>query len=468
MGDPISLDCSPPVWIGAILWPEWRGTRSELNAAYNVPGHIDPSVRPKLLKMMIDGETAGEREAAARTLVAWPPERYKLRLAEWGVWIANAQRLALARTILDEIPPFVHRTGNPTSSFGVYYLYPNVVTKPIIHLTSDVALSADLEVRIREGRPWFAYPCPDDFSIGTEPEGAGSAITGFSTWNALSPTTMPTDDFLAPAIAALADCREGYPWLVPYHRLYPTDWQGNGVMYSLGLRWQSVIVLPNRPSWMSPPQVPADPRFAWWEQLRHVPSSWVCNRGETERFLYYDGPTKSAVPVSVSLENAGSALRFTPGSSDAPPVVQRTYFGLPTQDVAFDRSRTDWRKELPKHEGLYIDVRSGVVRGQAVRPITELVPLGAKLPLEGEEVVDALWRMLVRYGLTDEEADGLVTAWTPQLFRTEGRRFVLRMSPEEYARQCPMQCRPTPSEVVRLGLVLSEFDPPHAAEPTRH
>lgn len=71
--------------------------------------------------------------------------------------------------------------------------------------------------------------------------------------------------------------------------------------------------------------------------------------------------------------------------------------------------------------------------------------------------------MLVRFGLTGPEADGLLAAWAPQFFRTEGRRFILRMSPAEYARQCPMQVRPAPTEVVRLGLVLTEFDPIPAA-----
>jgi hypothetical protein len=73
--------------------------------------------------------------------------------------------------------------------------------------------------------------------------------------------------------------------------------------------------------------------------------------------------------------------------------------------------------------------------------------------------------MLLRYGLTSPEADGLIAAWTPQFFRAEGRRFILRMSPAEYARQCPMQVRPTPTEVVRLGLVLTEFDPPPTTHP---
>ena len=79
-------------------------------------------------------------------------------------------------------------------------------------------------------------------------------------------------------------------------------------------------------------------------------------------------------------------------------------------------------------------------------------------PLQGPAVIQRFREMLLAYGLSGSEAEGLIAAWTPQFFRTEGRRFVLRMSPEEYARQCPMQVRPAPTEVVRLGLILTEFD----------
>ena len=65
------------------------------------------------MRMMTDGETPAEREAAARALLTWPPKSYKLRLAEWGVWISEKGQLKLLQSVIDEIPPFVHRTGNP-------------------------------------------------------------------------------------------------------------------------------------------------------------------------------------------------------------------------------------------------------------------------------------------------------------------------------------------------------------------
>src|SRR6185312_3904794 len=123
------------------------------------------------------------------------------------------------------------------------------------------------------------------------------------------------------------------------------------------LHWQSVIVCPERASWMHPPDVPADPRFAWWRRLRDVQSSWVSSRGEAERFLYYDGPTRAAVPVSVSLDEP-LGLHFTKAPVDAV---------IPGQSGEQGQSGTSAnsvaRGGLPEHEGLYIQVKSDQIGG---------------------------------------------------------------------------------------------------------
>lgn len=463
--DSVSFDSNPPIDVGGVVsspqpngwWPRY----AEHNLAHEPTISIPISVRDTLAKMMTSGASAEEREAAARTLVVWPPDHYRLRLAEWGVWIQNENHMALAQSILDEIPPFVHRTGNPISDFQDYFLYPMMVTKPIVHLTVDVPLAADVEVHIREGRPWFGYPKPDDFGVGVKPDEQQSQLLGreaqgFS--RAIPNATTEPDDFDAPAISPLADRREGYPWLVPHHRLYPTGFLGDARIFRLGLRWQSLVISPTLLLGDVPPMVPADPRFRWWERLRAVRSSWVTNRGETERFLYYDGPTRATVPVAVTLEETGHRLRFLIIPVDSP------YEGnpdSPMRDISpeFHPLLTSHHNGLPNHEGLFVEVRGGVLGAQAMTIANDSpVVLDANLPLRGEAVIATFREMLTRYGLTAPEAEGLVAAWTPQFFQTKGRRFILRMSPQDYARQCPMQVRPAPTEVVRLGLVLTEFD----------
>lgn len=472
--DPLALDTKPLIYVGGIVSAvssspgfAFNGGWAEHDLLVDPAIGIEPGVRATLEKMMLGGAAPEEREAAARALVDWPPDRYRLRVAEWGVWINNDGHMALAQSLLDEIPPFVHRTGNPVSSFGSYFLYPSMVTKPIVHLTSDVPLAVDVEAQISEGRPWFGYPLPDDFAIGGENvpyRGIGGA-GGFSVPG--TSTSQPADDFMAPAIPSLPDCREGYPWLVPHHRVRQsegTTFGGPALIANLGLRWQSAILCPDRLSWMVTPAVPPDPRFAWWTRLRDVPSDWVTNRGETERFLYYDGPTRAAVPLAVNLEGAGR-LRFA-----MPKPPHFGYGASPRSEPQFQPLSVSDPAGLPTHEGLYVDVHSGHVHAQWMEiPSDGTILLTLDPALTGEAAVSARFRgMLLRYGLTGPEADGLIAAWAPQFFRAEGRRFVLRMSPAEYARQCPMQVRPTPTEVVRLGLVLTEFDPnlPATTRPT--
>ena len=67
---------------------------------------------------MLQGATSDERIAAARALVSWPPKQYRLRVAEWGVWINCKGQLKLVQSVIDEIPKFVHRTGNSCESLA--------------------------------------------------------------------------------------------------------------------------------------------------------------------------------------------------------------------------------------------------------------------------------------------------------------------------------------------------------------
>jgi hypothetical protein len=324
--EPLALVSTPSIAVGGLVSvPEEKyfspSGYVEHDLLDDPPIAVDRSVRPILQRMMTRGQTPEEREAAARALVDWPPESFRFRVAEWGVWINNNGQMALARSIVDEI-------------------------------------------------------------------------------------------------------------------------------------WQSLIICPERAPWMAPPAIPNDPRFRWWARLREVPSSWVASRGEAERFLYYDGPTKSMVPVSVTLESAGSRLGFKAMPRGTEEIGREQY-----PKHRLEPLHATQAANLPPREGLYIEVHAGVIRGQHMA-VDESTPVSLKsdLPLHGEAVVQQRRTMLTTYGLTAPEAEGLIAAWTPQFFQTEGRRFLLRMSAADYDWQCPMQVRPKPTELIRLGLVLTEFD----------
>jgi hypothetical protein len=234
----------------------------------------------------------------------------------------------------------------------------------------------------------------------------------------------------------------------------PGIWRfGSPSVTGVGCHWQSLIISPQQLAWMMPPQVSGDPRFQWWKCLREVPSDWVSSRGEAERFLYYDGPTRGLAPIWVKLDEANHKLLFLERPIDEPN--QRSDESLLRRPPLISCAAP---KNLPDREGIYIEVHGGVITGLRVA-VDGKATLPAVLPLRGDAVAAEFRKMIVDYGLTEPEADGLIATWSPWLFHAEGKRFILRMSAADYDRQCPMRVRPAPTEVVRLGLVLSEFGP---------
>src|SRR5207253_8381742 len=132
---------------------QWQAMRSpEVTTRQS---KIPLATRNRLEQVMLHGATVEERTAAARALVAWPPDDYSLRVAEWGVWIDNDSGPLIVAKVLEENPPFVHQVGNARKSVAVNreYSWSYTVTKPVVHLTADRPLAVDLEVVLEEGRP---------------------------------------------------------------------------------------------------------------------------------------------------------------------------------------------------------------------------------------------------------------------------------------------------------------------------
>jgi hypothetical protein len=72
-------------------------------------------------------------------------------------------------------------------------------------------------------------------------------------------------------------------------------------------------------------------------------------------------------------------------------------------------------------------------------------------------VAGILRELLAARGLKPEESDGLIDAWRPQFFRAPGSRFIMLMTSADYNLLCPIRVRPIPTEVVRIGIILTEF-----------
>ena len=68
-----------------------------------------------------------------------------------------------------------------------------------------------------------------------------------------------------------------------------------------------------------------------------------------------------------------------------------------------------------------------------------------------------LLETLIEFGLNDEEVKGLIDCWRPQFFETDGQRVLTIFGTEEYDRLCPITISPDPTEISRVGIVLSEL-----------
>ncbi len=453
--------------------PLWTVSPPEIDVdpAINVSNLIpaeDPLSRPpsvrfleqtrsQLETIMSTAQNADEREAAARALVNWPPTAFQLRFAEWGVWIADpAGNLPLVQSVIDEIPPFVHRLGNPYDSLAERYpQWMGEVTKPIVHITVDRPMALDMKVAIQFGRPWFAYPKPDDLALlhGRFP------LPPPSTLPAARQIQSEMKRLDSAVLPSLPDLREGYPWLSPHHHYVFNDprfgsYPGT-LATSLGLRWQSLIVLPKETAWMHPPAVPADPKFKWWSDLRNVPSSYISSRDESDRFLYYDGPTYAKPPLLATLKE--NILTLKPTSQLAVEPARHAY----RKDDQFQPLEQNATSLQKSREAFVIKVSNG--QPTALRfslpddnqSIAKSLP--ANLPIAPKEVIPAFKKLLTDYGLTPEESDGLINAWKTQFFQKSGQRLLLRLSAPDYDALCPLSIKPPPSTLVRLGFVLTEF-----------
>jgi hypothetical protein len=406
---------------------------------------IPATLRERLEGVMLTGETVEERTAAARALVAWPPSKYQLRLAEWGVWIDEGEQLRLAKSVLEENPPFVHGTGNPVATLernryeGVI-----VITKPIIHLTADRPLAVDLEVSISHGRPWYAFPRPDQITV----HGGGIFPPPMNLPDA---ELAPLDPPQLPGLAAMS---EGYPWIHPDDRSSGASLAGYSPNYdisSIGLRWQSLIVSPTREPWMTPPQVPDVKRFDWWRSLRDVPSSWVVSQGETERFVYYDGPTLACSPHLVHLTETGLS------------VSSRDMFRKANDRLGdtFNRASAIG-KTYAQRDCILIECSAGVARTFVFRvssapDAVETLELKEQEWLSGDQVDMCLRRVLLDSGLSDAEVGGLLSAWRERFFENPGRRLLTVLTAQDYDRLCPLAIRPRATEMARVGLILTEL-----------
>jgi hypothetical protein len=447
--------------------------RQKLTAVKWVAERVDGGARTTALAALRDAardeRDPDVRDAAAYALAhAAPavPGSHRLRIAEWGVWIAAGPlSLPMTREQIASIPPFVHATGDVADDLAkqIESPHPNIF-KPVVHLTVDVPLAVDLQIMFRQGRPWFAYPLPDELTLEL------GMFRGGMTEDRLRAPPLTIASLDPPGrLAPLANVRGDFPWILParrpcsieaFHGLSGggpmTPWQTSSYypfvkqISGVGLRWHSLIVTPAKPTWLAPPPVPPAPKYAWWPRLCDVDCAWVVSRNEGDRFLYYDGPTLAATPVTPRL------------------VDDRLEWTVTDHLAAWSDTRVDRPASASRRDAIYVEVasdksvRAGAFTdasldkdGTGGRPLSDILA-----PMSASDVECTLMAICRERGLTDSEAAGLIACWRTPFFETPGRRFLLVLSPADYDAALPLTARPAPTEIARVGIVLSELGAP--------
>ena len=197
---------------------------------------------------------------------------------------------------------------------------------------------------------------------------------------------------------------------------------------------------------MELPKVDSDPKFQWWKDLRDVECSWVSSLNESERFIYYDGPTQAKSPLDLSY------------SEEQIEVAEQSIFQPDVGKIFDGWNQVVRHAETLKRDGFFIRV-------------DESGTFGAHVLLKGEQAIDlkelelsgvgdlkaSMLDSLKTAGLNDQEAKALMKCWMPAFFEAPGQRVVFFLHRSEYDLMCPMSLRPAPTELARVGLVLTEL-----------
>jgi hypothetical protein len=175
------------------------------------------------------------------------------------------------------------------------------------------------------------------------------------------------------------------------------------------LRWQSIIVTPQKAGWMPIQKIADEESHGWWKRCRDVPCSWISSRGEAERFLFYDGPTRFPPVVNATL--SGNELNIIP--RDSPSQRHRgTFFNTLPDTPKHTANQIGHERQL-----LFIEVERAIKGCRLESQLTpQLIELDKQTFVIDDAVEQTLLQMIVDYGMID--------AWRPQFFKTDGRRVL--------------------------------------------
>ena len=185
-----------------------------------------------------------------------------------------------------------------------------------------------------------------------------------------------------------------------------------------------------------------NPKHQWWNRLRDVESSFVTNKNDTEKFVYYEGPTKSESPLKIDFERP--KITFTPK-----PIFPNSSL---ENGIAGGTPKAPRKAFYIRVAGEEVSATMLEIRGQETFDISDTQMM------DRESTRAAMLKTLCDSGLNTSEANGLLDCRGPQFFETTGERIIFLLHRNEYDAICPLVVRPKPTELERVGLVLTELE----------
>jgi len=322
------------------------------------------------------GSSAAQQGAgAAERQVAHPRVPPRVRQApttltahEWGVWVVDSGRPTHLSELAAELPPFVQRMA------GAVAVAPRPPPPP--------------------GPPH--PPGPPVPNPGPPPGVVARKPVLFLY------ATRPTQ------VRVEVGFTGGEPWMVYPNAQRVDDLTAPGTP---GLVWEITVAPTRAPAFQS-----VHPGH-WWKDLRLVGASPIMtNDGQSEAFLFYDGPVAFERSFALSHEQGGAAV--TPASNE-------------TMLFLCEGQR-------------YVEAEIDPQTWSSTQ-----VTMGDMTQLRAR-----LLQTLQGRGLSAAEARSLLETWRDDLFRDQRSRAIYFVPRDAYDRMLPLRMTPAPDELVRVGLVI--------------
>jgi hypothetical protein len=230
---------------------------------------------------------------------------------------------------------------------------------------------------------------------------------------------------------------------IRYGKLTPAPKEGEPIR---SLEWRLFLKEPPKLGISGKLELAHVDEKSWVKALREVKADDVYVRAgeqyvgcEREKFVYYDGLLPRGQWVEIKFDKATVAV----ANRAKHPVYDMT---------VVDRRKAD-----------HIRI-ARIVKLEAEAKVAELEfkEVDAKgWPADGLEM---LIGQLKEAGLFADEAKSLADLWKQELFLTPGVTLFYRLPQEEYDRLLPMNMKPKPEKLVRVGLVQHPHCEPDLAE----